>query len=478
MKKLLTILAMSIIAHLHISTLALAQESWTLKKCIQHALENNLQIKQNDLNIALSESFLKQSKAVKFPSLNANASHSYNFGRSIDPTTNDFVSQTIQSNGFSLNTNLILFNGFQRSNIIKRNKLNVEAEKYDVEQKQNNIKLQVLTAYLQILFDKEDLQISKNQFEVTQQQVERTKALFNAGVLTEGDLLDIQAQLANEELQIVDATNRLELSYLDIKQLLDIDLAQPFSIAQPEIDMTLADQIDSVNFDDIFQTVAQSYPGLKSSNLRLLSSQKDISIAKGRMSPSVSFSGNVNTNFSNIRQRIVDLQFAGYQTIGYLSTDLTTTVVAENYDIIYENTPFVDQLDENLSQAAGFNLSMPIFNGWQTKQAINRAKIDFLNAEYTNELTKNRLQKEVQQAITNVKAAEKKYVASLKNQKASERSFQYAQERYNQKVINTMDFVDAKNRFSKASSNLIQAKYDYIFKVKILDFYQGKELVF
>ncbi len=452
-----------------------AQEVWTLQKCIDHALENNLQVEQSDLSVKTNESWLKQSKLSRYPTVNGSASHSYNFGRSVDPTTNDFVNNTIQSNFFGINANLVLFDGFQRNNTIKKTQTNLDAAKYNAEQTRNDITLAILTSYLQILFDRENVENSQNQLEVTSKLIERTSALVEAGVLVEGELFNLEAQLANEQVQLVDAKNRLELSYLDLKQLLNIEASRQIEIQEPVLSVN--ESGDSIDYGSFYQNVLDQHPGIKSSEVQLMSSQYDVEIAKSGLQPTLSVGASINTRYSSIGQEVVGS--TSFTTpIGYLASDASELVLADGSAPVLQETPFGDQLNTNLSQSVGFNLSIPIFNGLQSRESVQRSKIQYLTNKSQNEQAKNQLRKEVEQALTNVRAAEQKYAAALKSKEANDKAFFYAQERYNQKLITSIDFVDAKNKLTTAESNVLQSKYDYIFKSKIIDFYLGKALTF
>lgn len=454
-----------------------SQEVWTIEKCVQHALENNLQLKQNGLNVERSESYLVESKGSFLPNLGASVGHRFNFGRSIDQATNQFVNNTTQNSSVSLNSNMPVFNGFAISNTIKQNKLNLEADQYSYEQTKNNITLSVLTAYLQILLYEESLKINQQQAALTQKQVERIKIMLEAGVAVKSELLDIEAQLANEELNIVTAQNNLDLAYLDLKQLLNLDINKPFQVENPSIEIIPVQNADSTDMDLLLRNAKQNNPGLKSSQLRLLSRDKGLAIAQSGRMPSISLGWSLSAYYSSLGKELVGYNPDVTIPIGYLASNPSETVLSDYPgNPILADQPLFDQLNNNLGQNVSIGVSIPIFNRFQTQQSINRAKINYLDAKYANEIANNNLTKEVQQAITNLKAAQKKYLATEKSKEAAEKSFEFAELRYNQKVITSLDYVNAKNKTAMAASNLLQAKYDYIFKSKILDFYQGNEI--
>jgi len=274
---------------------------WNLKQCIDHALANNIQIKQSKLNIDLASENLLQSKASALPSVNAFASHNYNFGRTVDPFTNDFVTERIQSNSFSISGNVTLFNGLKTLNTIKQNQYDFQASKYDADKVINDMTLAVAGSYLQILFEKELKGIAKTQVEITKEQVERTKKLVKAGIQARGNLLDIEAQYSMDELNLVEAENRLDMAYLNLAQLLDLEYDKSFDIADPQI--TLDEQTSVMGTAGQVYTAALSVqPQIKSAGEKLKSAEKGVAIAKGQISPTLSLGGSYGTGYSDARK--------------------------------------------------------------------------------------------------------------------------------------------------------------------------------
>ena len=454
--------------------IAQQDKAWTLQECIEYALKNNIQIKQSELNTELTKENLTQSRAALLPNLNANASHIYNFGRTIDPFTNQFATDRVLSQNFSLSSNVTLFNGLQTFNTIKQNQYAYMAGRYNVQKIKNDISLNIASAYLQILFSMELVDIALNQTQISSRQVERTKQLVDAGTLAKGGLLDVQAQQANDELTLANAQNQLDLAYLNLTQLLDLDSAGGFKIAKPEI--ALPEQSAAVaNPEQIYSIAVSNQPDVKREEFNLKSSEKGVAIAKGAISPRLTLSGSYGTGYSGASRRILAVTPTGYEIIGF--TSVGDTVYQPGYTSTFETTPFNDQVKDNLNKSFGLFLTIPLFNGLQTKTSISRAKINRQNALYNLELTKNQLQKNIQQAHADANAALKKYTASQKALDAMSESFKYTEQRFNVGMLNAFDFNDAKNRLVKAQSDVLQAKYDYVFKTKILDFYLGKPLM-
>lgn len=449
-------------------------EPWSLEKCIQHALDNNLQVKQSELNAEAAKSSATQGKLDLLPTLNAGASHGYNWGQTIDPFTNQFATDRVRSNSFSLSSNVTLFAGFQKQNTLKQRQYDYLASRYDLEKMRNDISMQIATTYLQVLFNQELLAVAKQQFDLTSLQVDRLRKMVEVGQLPKSNLLDLEAQLANEELNVVNTENQLSISLLRLKQLLQIN-SKDFSIDKPELEPNNLDQLGAEP-SSIFNTAVQQRPEIKGAEYRMMSAQKARAAAFGSQSPRLTVSGSYGTGYSGnnkigVGDTIIGTRYVG-TTQNTLENVFAPTLSFENF----EPKPFKDQLDANLNQTLSFQLSIPLFNGWSTRNNVKRAKINHLNAELQLEQSKQQLQQDIQSAHNDAKAALKQYQATKKAQTALQESFKYAQARYEGQLINTIDYTDAKNKLTKAQSDLLRAKFDFIFKSKVLDFYQGKPL--
>lgn len=454
---------------------AKAQEQWTLRRCIDHALEHNIQIMQGELSAKLSRQDVIQSKAAALPTLNGFATHSYNFGQTIDRYTNQFAQDRVRSNNFSLNSSVTLFNGFQTVNTIKQNRFNEKASSYDVDKIRNDISLNVAGSYLQVLFSEEQLEIARNQLDITLQQLDRTEKLVRAGSLAKGSLLDIEAQLATEELNLVTAENQLDIAYLNLRQLLELDINEPFRIVKPDISLPGEIKVNTTP-GQVYEAAISSLPEIKSAEYRKLSSERMLAIAKGGRSPQLNLNATYGTGYSGARQDIADVIVSGYDTIAVTTSG--ESVISPSFTYEYETASFNEQIGDNLNQTIGLNLTIPIFNGWAVKTSIAKAKIGLERAQLDIELTKNTIRKNIQQAYTDAVAATKKHRATQKSVNALKESFHYAEQRFNVGMVTAVEYNDAKNKLTKAQSDLLQAKYDYVFKTKILDFYQGKSLGF
>lgn len=453
---------------------------WSLEECIDYAQKNNIQVKQTELNNQISKANLLQSEGSMLPSLNANASHSYNIGRTIDRFTNKFADAQVLSQNLSLSADITLFSGFQNVNSVKENRYNYLAGKYDVDKMKNDVSLNVATAYLQVLYSIELLDISRNQMGITVAQVERTKKLVDVGSTAKGTLLDMQAQLASEELNVTNSQNQMEIAYLSLVQLLNLPSPSvgEFSILKPDLG-AMNEGLLTSNADQIYNTAVGNLPEVKSAELKVKSADKAVDIAWGGLSPRLSFSASYGTGYSGGRERSLGLPtFQEYVADGSI-TSAGDTVLSPLFSTpATETIPFADQYHDNINKSFGFFLTVPLFNKFQTKTSINRARIQKMSAELTVLSTKLQIQKGVQQAYADANAGLKKYASSLKAMEAMQESFKYMEQKFNVGMLNTNDYNNSKNKLIKAQSDLLQAKYEYVFKTKVLDFYQGKPLKF
>lgn len=455
------------------TTAAFSQNVWTLEDCIKHALNNNIQIKQQQLNTVLAKYQYDQGIAALFPSINGSASHIYNNGQTIDMFTNEFATQQVQSNNFNLNASVVVFSGLTLLNNLKQKQLDFLAGQYDLEKMKNDIALTIATAYLQVLYNIELLEIAANQLEITGQQAARTRLLYDAGSIAKGNLLTIEAQLAQDELTKVNAQNQLDLAYLTLMQLLDLPSDNTFHIEQP--DLALPDASSLFNTaDDVFNKAVTIQPDVKGAEIRVKSAKKGLNASWGMVSPTITLSGSYGTGYSGASKDILDITQSGFSVIGVTASG--ESVFAPTYDYTYQKVKFWDQLDRNLNNSVGLYMSIPIFNKLQTYTSIRSSRLSLMNAELNLQNTKNQLYKTLQQAWADAKAALNRYSASVKSVDALKESFNYTQQKFDVGLLNSIDYKDAKNNLIKAQSDMLQAKYEYVFRIKVLDFYQGKPL--
>ncbi len=468
---LLLLVSFSIAQH------GLAQKKeWSLEECINYAIENNIQVQQSGLNVQIAEQNFAQSKYNTLPSLNGSASNVYNFGQTIDPFTNSFATTQVRSNQFGLSSSFNLFNGFQTINTIKRNQANLEARRYDLEKMQNDIALNIANFYLQILFSHELVKNADNQIRVTQGQVERIKKIVDAGNMPEGNLREIEAQLASEELQKVNAENQLSITTLNLAQVLRLEDASDFDVAIPDLS-NFSGVSELITPGALYLTALETMPEIKSAEYNYYSAEKAKDLAQGSYSPSLSVTGSIGSGYSGANTEIVDVVALGLLPNG----DVTAggdQVLSPAFNFVREDKAFVDQLDDNFNKSVGFRMNIPIFNGMNARSNVQRAKLNMQIAELDLDNAKIQLRQNIETAHNEAVAALKRYKAAEKSVEALTLSFNYAQQRYDVGMLNSFEFNNEKNRLNNAKSELLQAKYEYIFKTKVLDFYQGKALNF
>ena len=453
----------------------LAQKLWTLEECASYAKENNISIKQAQLNEQLAEYTLTQSKLNTLPNLTASAGYYFNFGKTIDPTTNLFITQNQQTNTLQLSLGWPIFNGFQKINTIKENEFSLLASHANTANTAQTVLLYVAGGFLDIVYAKENLNNTDDQLRLSQQQLQRTTALVQAGNLAQGSLYDIEAQVATDELNKVTAQNQLDLAKLNLQQLLN--LTEPLDVAVPEIAVS-NELLQDLNrpIDSIYSTALKTQPSIMNARYNLLSSQKGLAVAKGTQYPTLSFFGSLSTNYSNVYSNPVFKGFTQeYDTIGFVASTFEP-VLAPGVLYDFVKVPYGTQFKNNFGQAFGFSLDIPIFTNWNARTNINRAKIAVLNSEYNFQSAKLQLQKDVETAYQDAVAAKNSYEAALKGVTALQKAFDDAEKKFNLGAITSLDYTTAKRNLTKAQSDLLQSKYRYIFKLKVLDIYQGKPL--
>ncbi|MCX6242946.1 MAG: TolC family protein [Bacteroidetes bacterium] len=459
-----------------ISFQARSQKIWTLEDCINYALENNLDIQKQIQSVESNKANLTQSALSMLPNLNASGSNYWNFGQTIDQYTNTFATTSVRSNNFYLSSNMVLFNGLQKLNTVKENQIMVLASKYDLDVMKNSISLAVAGYYLDILFNSELLDVSNEQLRITKQQVERIQKLVDAGSSAKGDLLNIQAQRAAEELTQIQASNQLYISYLSLQQLIDIPVAKDFRIEKPNLKAVEAPK-QPITPEVIFEHALKTRPEIQAAELRVQAAQKRLAIARGVITPTLSVSGSWGTGYSGAAREI-DPNVSPIYTpvpIGLVKPS-GDTVFGQEVNYATRLKSFGDQLKTNNNQSVGFSLYIPIFNGWQGRTNITQAKISKNQAELDLDIEKRSLRKLIEQAYADAVASLQKYNSSLEKVNAQSESFKYTQQKFDVGLMTSFDYNNSKKDLTKAQSDLLQAKYDFIFKTTILDFYMGNPI--
>jgi outer membrane protein len=462
-----------VIAFLFAATGIGAQSEWNLTQCVDYALKHNIMLQQAEINNQINKNNSVQTKAGILPSLNAGAAHTYNFGRTIDRYTNTFANTQVLSQNFYISSSVVLWSGLSQLNNIRATHYSYLANSETVKQQKNDISLNVATAYINVIYCTELLKIAHNQFAITKQQLEQTEKLADAGTLAKSSVYDVKAQMATEEVNVTTADNNFQIAMLTLKQLMNLDSVNNFNIAKPDVDVQ-SENLLSNSVQNIFETALKTQPMIKSAEYNLMMAEKNLLVAKGRVSPTLSMNGSIATGYSGLAKDVI-----GYNnvtdTLGYIGSTPFTYV---RQDPIFKNTPFSNQFSNNVNKSIGVTLTVPLYNGLQTYTSVKNAKLNTIYAKLGQDLAEQNLYKNIAQAYANARAALNKYASSKASVEASELSFNLAQQKFNLGAISAFDFNNAKNRLVAAQSTLLQAKFDYLFKLKVLDFYQGKPLTF
>lgn len=452
----------------------------TLQEAIDFALKNNLSIKQNNLQVEQGLNTLEQSKWARYPSLNAGTNFNVFTGRNINPFTNGIITNTVGSNGFGLNSAVTIFDGYQTRNGIALNQLNLEASRLDLQAMKNQITLNIVVGYLNVLSQQDLLAVAQRQMEVTQTQLERTQKLVNAGSLPETNLFDIKAQLANDEVSVVNAENAIVSAKLTLKQLMNAATDRDIEVVRVEVPNPSIQPYP--NSSAQVYEIAQSFlADVQAADMRVKASQKGVDIAKGLKMPVISATANINSNYTtaaenvNVTQRIVETE-AGYVNVA--GTRYPVFAFVPTSSTTSEKINYFRQLTGNANNSFGVSVRVPIFNGYNTKFRLTNAQINQKQSEVQAENVRLRLRQDIDQAYVNLSNSAKRYSALGNQVKALEESFRAAESRFNVGSLNALDYSISKTNLDRARINQIQAKYDYIFRIKILDFYQNKPLSF
>ncbi|MFN4144318.1 MAG: TolC family protein [Runella sp.] len=469
------------------SSAALAQQKYNLQQCVDIALKNNLQLQQGQLQVRSSEYALEQSKWQRYPNLNFNGGQGIQTGRNIDPFTNQFVEKAINFSNFGINSGVTLFNGYQLKNTIRQNQLLLQANQKDVEANRNNLILNVATAYLNVLNNQEQLEFARRQTETTRLQLGRTEKLVQAGSLAEINLYDIQAQLANDELAIVNAQNNIELAKLTLKQLMNLPATETFEVEPITLAPPSLSQPYDATLEQVYHAALKYLPDMEAAALRIESAKTGVAIAKGAQMPTISLNSGINSAYSSAapnqrfvgdggESRVIDVPSqTKYVSFGGVSVPVIEKITVPSGSI--QNFGYFDQINFNRNASLTLGLRMPIFNGYQVKYRIANAQIQQKNVEYQSEIIRNQVRQTVEQAYYNMLNAAKRYEATARQVASLELSFKAAEARLNAGALNVVEYNITKNNLDRSRVSLIQAKYDYIFRTKILDFYQSKPLV-
>jgi outer membrane protein len=447
----------------------------TLQQAIETGIANNLPVLQSELQTQTAEVNWKQAKANRFPDLNAFLNHGINQGRSIDPFTNSYINQQVNYATYGINSGVTLFNGFAIQNDIRQNKLIFQAAKMESQQAKDNLTINIILAYLQVLNNEDLLAQSRSQLDLTTKQVERLDILNKEGAIVPSQLSDIKGQLANDELSIINGQNALETSKVNLCGLMNVQYDKNLQLERLETE-TFATKYENTP-DLVYQAALEKFALVKAVDLRKQSATSAVKMARGQLFPVLSLNGSAGTNYSSVAQQDFFLNTTDVTSQDYVIVNGTPNfVVRKQNNFSSQKINYGDQLNNNLSTSISLNLRIPIFNSLQARSRVSLAKIDLKNNELIVQTTRIQLRQAIDQAYINMSSASDRYKTLLEQVNAYTESFRAAEIRFNAGVGNSIDYVTAKNNLDRANINLINAKFDFVLRVKILDYYEGKKL--
>lgn len=457
-------------------SVAMAQnEKLTLKQCVETGINNNLLVQQSNLQMQSDEINWKQAKLNLLPNLNGSVSHGFNQGRSIDPFTNGYINQSNNTGSYNLSSGLVLFNGFSLLNSVKQTSSAYQASKMDWQQAKDNITINIILAYLQVLSNAEQLQQAKNQLGLSKQQVDRLEVLNQQGAINPSDLSDLKGQFSGDQLSIINVQNALESSKLTLCQLMNIPYNKNMELEKISVE-SLASKYEDTP-EKIYSTALTQLALVKAVDLRKLSAEKGLKVTKGQLFPTLSFGANTNTNYSSTASQEVFLNSTNIASADYVTVNNTQySVMKQVNNFSSQNISYGKQLKNNRFTSFDLSLRIPIFNGLQVRNRVKQAQLTLKNTELVAATTKTQLQQNIEQAYINMSSASDRYKTLLEQVAAYAESFRVAEVRFNSGLGTPIDYLTAKNNLDRSNINLINARYDYVLRTKVLDYYQGKAL--
>jgi len=444
----------------------------SLKKCIETAINNNIRVKQSSLQAEAAAINSQQAKSDLLPNLNGSFGYGFNQGRNVDPLTNSYINQQLTSSNIGLSSGVVLFNGMRLQNLIKQNNLTYEATKMDLQQSKDNLALNIILAYLQVLSNEDILVISEAQADVTKKQVERMGILVKEGAAANYQLADLKGQLATENIAIINSANALEQSKLTLCQLMNIDYNPNLQLVRDEASLTVTGYTATAS--DIYNTSVQQFALIRANELRIKSAEKALQVSRAGFYPVISLNGNLFSNYSSLAETLKPTTVNETQTGSYVIINGNQNpVLRQQQNYSSAKTSYTRQLNNNLGTYVGVNMQIPLFNSFQSKNRVKLANLSLKNTVLESENSKTQLKRDIEQAHLNMNASYEKYKVLTGQVEDFDESFRAAEVRFENGVINSAEYLISKNNLDRTKINLTQAKYEYIFRTKLLDYFQG-----
>jgi outer membrane protein len=457
---------------------AWAQDSWDLRRCVDYALANNISVKQQDVQARLARINYDQSKLSQYPSLNLQSNLGYNFGRSINIATNQFTDVSFFSNNISLQTDVDVFNFFSKQNGIAAYRLNGEAALALTDKVKNDIALNVALSYLQVLLARQQVEVLRVKQAQTAAQLGVTRKQVNAGALPELNAAQLEAQLAQDSANVVNAkTSEIQTLYA-LKALLALDAAAPFDVMTPPVELIPIEPITELRPDLVYAAALQNLPQQRYNSLRVQGAEKEVASARGAMYPRFSLGAGLQTRYASTQQQAELLGYnTGFTPIGVVQ-GTTDTVLAPFKEPNFRTfrSPYFNQLNNNLSKFIGLTITAPIFNGGQARSAWKRAKLNVQTLSLQQQQDSLTLKQDIYKAYADAMNALEKFNAATKTLEATQKTFEFAGKRYNIGLLSTYDLLVSQSNLFSARLQRISAQFEYVFRMKLLEFYKGQGL--
>ena len=460
-----------------LSSAVISQVELNLEDCLKLAHDNNLSLKGSALSVEMAKIGLSESKQGRLPNLNAQLGASYFAGRGIDPTTNDFITETFLSNDLSLSSGFTLYNGGRINNQIKQDALGLGVAEANRAQIFNDISLSVVLSYLNVLAGQETVENARAQLEISREQKRDLQRFIELGSRAANDILDLEVQELNDEQNLITAENQLQLDLLTLKQAIRWEGEQDIRVAPPPEDLFDGLTMDGYSVDQLYQAALSSLPGVRASELALKQSEMGLKVAKSGFYPSLSANLFLNTRYSDAAKDFnsslewtpLPLRLDGQQ----VNVEIQQPVITAG-----ETTPLSTQWDENLGYGVGLSLAIPIYNRGLVKSNTQRAKIGIEQSELDLENTRDQVRRDVENAYTNALNSRKAYQAATRSMQATEAAYENSRKRYGVGNATNLELSSAKTLFENAQRLWTTSKYTYLLNVKVLDYYLGKKLTF
>jgi outer membrane protein len=457
-----------------------AQDKWDLRHCVEYALANNISIKQADIDSRTSSLAYEQAKGNKMGAANLTSALGFNFGRSIDPTNNIYVDQQGISQYYNLGLNITLFNWFSLKRAVEANKFNYDAQVVNIDKIKNDVTLNVAAAYLSSLLAKQQVTLAKTKIQLTQQQLLNTRALVNAGSLPELNAAELEVQFATDTAAIITAQETYDINKLQLKAILNLDAAAAFDLDTPPVETIPVEPIATLQPDIVYSIAVGTFPQQKMNDLKISSAERYVDYSRGRLYPTLLAYGILTDNFFNDLRK-VNQSFPIVPTTAYAQNGaLQYPVYSPTIKTSYSSQPFFnsfhgygDQMSNNFGQQVGLQLNIPIFNGNIARINYKKAQLNVASAKLTKDNDLLALKQGVYQAYYNAVASMQKFESNKKAVVVAEKSFDLATKRFNIGMLNTIDYLTNQNNLFTARINVLIAQYDFVFRMKVLEYYKG-----